>query len=474
MGFGFSFFFKYSMRNYQVFVNGEAVDLVPGVGFDLEMSNPMFEFSSISGSKAMEIRALASSKKNRLLFGNVGSPMVRKAKTKYYCEQVLNGNVIDIGYCTIRMTVNEYILDFTSDLSDLFTGVQNELLPTLNFTPLAIPGNWNTTITNTWSSGGYVLPMIKNEIFYDANAPGGWDGVVNKYASSAYVWADKNPMFYLKKIINDVAVMGGVSMSGPWWSSALANALLIYNTRIADAVNIDTRLYLPELTIGQLLMNIRKLYNVVLWMDGVGKSIKIESESDILNKDVSLDWTRKTMVKFGTPYIYSGVRLASASLGQMDGLGTDAYYEPYVLGEQTKTFGIETALTGIQVLSGMPTVKQAGITPTQADKKFAPRLLYYTGNAIASDAFGGVKLKWNDNDGLANNYWKSGIALRNNAWETSALVDLNAADVAKVSNIFKGKDAAAPMVHIGGVNYIIKKLTVPSDGALSRLDLVRI
>jgi hypothetical protein len=206
----------------------------------------------------------------------------------------------------------------------------------------------------------------------------------------------------------------------------------------------------------------------------VGKTLKMEAESDILSKDVSMDWSKKTIVKFGTPYIYSGVRLASASLGQMDGLGTDAYYEPYVNGEQTNVFGVETALTGIQVLSGMPTVKQAGITPTQADKKFAPRLLYYTGNANASDAFGGVKLKWNDNDGIANNYWKSGIEMRANAWEASAMVDLNAADVAKVSNIFKGKDAAAPMVHISGINYIIKKLTVPSDGALSKVDLVRI
>lgn len=463
------------MTQFEVYINGLTVDLNPVQGFDLVMSNPMLYYDRVPGSKAAGIQ-LPKSDRNKLIIGEISDPMILNQERSFFCQQVLNGNLIEEGFATVTNADDGYTLEFSTNLNDFFTGIQNELISQIDFGSFNSPSDWDEIVNNTWDVSGFVAPMVKNTAFYGSTSspPSGWDGIINKYAGGTYLATDKVPMFFLKRIMDDLAGLAGVTISGSFWTSGFLESLILYNSRVAEGASIETRLHLPDISTGQLFINIRKFLNIVLWFDGVGKSLKMEQASEVWAKSCVLDWSDKCQKPTGFPERINGARLES-SLPAADGLDKNSFFDAYLEGNQDNAFNINSVFSSMPMDVGYPNTEGLGITVDQPDQRFGARLLSSSGSATCSNSYNGVVFKWPGNDGLAKSFFTRDLEFWQNTFRVSNLpVALNAADLAKVSRIFKGKDGTPPFVHIHGVNYVIESVKTLSDSSISEVNLLRL
>jgi hypothetical protein len=325
--------------------------------------------------------------------------------------------------------------------------------------------SWDATLSNSWSSGGFVAPSIKNALYYEKDAPGGWDGVMNEWVGGSYTSAVKVPCFFLKYVLKKVGDLAGVSYHGDFWDSALLEKLLVVNTRAAEGA-IDIRKHLPGLTIAAVLTGLRTLYNVALRFDVKAKRIRMDWGGDLLGAVAKVDWSsRFPRFRKGTPVWTDGLDLRSVMDGA-EGLNKEEFFWGY----QTAVSGsgrngavkAVTPWSGLMMDAGVPVMKQAGVGSFQPDKGFGARLLYWVGGVspVASNSFGGVVLKWNDADGLAANYWVEEEKFRKDSLVIEEVGALTATDVARMGAIFRGELAEAPVVHIWGVDWVVDKITI--------------
>lgn len=456
---------------YEIRIEGKRVDLKAGSGYELEMYNPMFDYERPPGARAVDIVLAGESVNNQRILGFPNNPMVRDAKNLYYCEKSLNGNLIEKGYLRLKEAKDDFKMDFVTNLLQFFGEYQQMKLSEIDLGKLALPANWNSTVLNAWNSGGYVLPKIYNDTFYASNPPGGWTGIVNDYAGGSYTGGVKVPMFFLKYVLKKIADLAGVTITGEYWNSVMADSTIIYSTRaMTGLTEIDIRKHLPELTVGGLIMALRKLYNLALFFDVKRKRLRMDFAKDIWTGETTIDWSGKVgKIMRGTPIVTGGLDL-SFTLDNGDGLSKDEFFASRVP-EGGDAVKVATAFSTLKMEDGNLVAKQNGITPEQADKQFGARLLYSTGAATAGNAIGGVAIKWDGGDGLFENYWKEEDGFRKSGFVIEELMALNAYDIARMGAIFRGESNELPKVHIQGVNYIIEKITVPTDSP--RASLVR-
>ena len=447
----------------EVKINGKLMTSRGGSEFELALKNPMFSYEEVAGSKVYSIK-VDDTEENRLAFGNVQSPLVRLGNISYTTEITRGNSTIEKGFSIIKDAKNDFDLAFTSNYAEIFGEYKNISLQEIDFGSLVFgTTEINASLSNTAAVNGWVLPMVRNPSFYESgNVPGGWTGRINDFISGSYTAGVKVPMFFVKNILNRIATLTGVTFSGDFFASTLFDKLLFYNGQSASA-NIEIRRHLPDMSIAQMLLNIRKSFNVAIRIDASQKKIRLDWSDDLLKQVPVLNWSNRfKRIEKGTPTWSDGIRLKN-SIDSGDGLSKNAIFLPYEMGTNTSLgfSDIESAFSGMMMDAGMPFIEQPGIVANQLDKRFGNRLFYWVGGVspVASNAFGGVVLS---NEGRSV-YFTEQNKLVKSSYKVEELAALSSLDIAQMAAIFKGENANAPIVHVWGNNYLIESIVVPAE-----------
>jgi hypothetical protein len=442
-------------------IAGQTVDLPEGFSMNLRKGNPFFEREELTSNFSNEF-SLPFSVRNDLILGEYRNPQVLIQPTKFYCEQLVNTHLIARGYAIPFEAIESYSMGFTTSLADTFGVYRTKSLREIDFGTIALPANYNATITNTATVGGFVFPKINNNDFY-TNAPSGFSGFINDYVSGSYTAGTKVPMFFAWNILNRIADLVGFAFehnipeSFNW---------LLYNTQSLDnRTAIIIQDHLPNMTVAQFILQFAKMTNSAVYMDVPNRVLKFKTRKSILNAECTLDWSRKSNpIKGKTPVSISGFEITQ-TLDSDDATAkvTDRFFQNYqTLGVGPDGIGslqpYQLEFSTLTMQGGIPFSKQLGITDGQADKKFAPRLLQWMGLQggvpLATSETASLSFDLNAPNGLINTYYKEDEVFQKNTFKTPTVtLYLSETDLSEWTPDRK--------VHINGVNYIFEEINCP-------------
>lgn len=445
----------------------EPVDLTTGGAVELKRVNPIFNKEEIEGDRAPNF-TLPFSERNDRVLGRFRDPQVVGSRLKFYGEKYVDTHRIIRGDVKLHQAVSNYELYFLNNLADAFGDLRTRKLSEIDFGTVALPTNFNATLTNTWATGGYVLPVIENPDFYGQTPPGGFSGKVNDYASG-YTSGVKVPMLFWKWVAEWIRQETGFTFTGDFWTHPLTERLLVYNTRSLDgATAIRLQDHLPDMTVGRFFVETAKLFDVAMFFDLPNRTLRMDFVGPILEAPCEVDWSQYCPRFTGKlPVAVKGLELAfSLDSGDATAKVTEPDFESYLTGglsldDRANVMKVTSAWSSLATgTSGLPFTRQQGITPTgkQDDKKFTPRLLLWHGLSggvpLALNTWSTYDLAWNGPDGLAARFWALEEAWRRATFKTPPLrVYLPAREVAQYSPRRK--------VHLHGVNYLVDEFIAP-------------
>jgi hypothetical protein len=231
-------------------IAGQTVDVSPDTAINLVRKSPVFQRDEIIGDYAEEIN-LPFTLQNDKILGYFRHPQSATAIQRMYCEQYVNTNMLTRGYVLPMEAIDNYRLAYTSGLADAFGNIRTKSLRSIDFGSIALPTNYNNTLTNTYQNGGFVFPCIWSPEFYQ-NPPEGFNGKINDY-NNGYT-RPKVPMFFVRYILEQIASLTGFVFS---FDTPEINNWIIYNTQSLDSLGtILPQNHLPDLTVGQFLLGL--------------------------------------------------------------------------------------------------------------------------------------------------------------------------------------------------------------------------
>lgn len=449
-------------------IDGEPADLTPATNLTLERFNPLLDFDTIQGSRVYGFD-LPDTPTNRRLLGYFYQPQVGYQARKFRCEKYVHGQLIEQGYVMIHEVRPEgFSLYFTQNLGEIFGDSQNVLLSQLGLgmEPVAAaPVAAANHLTDR-----YCYPTIQNDAFYGNQAVTGFNGLVNEYISTGatpgYNATARVPMPFLRWVFSQFSALTGWSFAGQFWQDPDLARLILFNLFSLDGqTSINANNHLPELTLPQLLIDLRKLFNLYLEFDVRRNICTMDFGANVLASGDVVDWTDKARpdhVK--APELANRLEL-SYEIDSNDGLlkPIPPAMNKYTTAETTANEGgtlvpirsrLSTLLT--DAVSGRAVTQQAGISPSNKDNKNGPipKLLFWnglvSGQPLATNRQGNRSLLWSGPNNLVDQGYRGFEAFKGNTFTVTKLVYLTAADLALFS--FRRK------VHIKGVNYLVASL----------------
>jgi hypothetical protein len=447
----------------EVRIDGQPMDMARDSTWEQEIYNPLLQLDGLVVSKGLGI-SLANTAYNNKILNWPGKVHGKPNKRMYACDVLMKGNLIDSGYAYIRNAANELVLDYTGNAGGFFGAWQNMKLSEVDLGTVSMPSTlagWNATRTHTHSSGGYVLPTVGNTAYYKV-VPGSWDNKMNGYVAGSYVAnTPKVPMFYVKHILNKIALLAGVNIVGDYWTNEL-NDIVLFNTKEATDGTNEVRQYMPDVTVVELLMAIRKLSNMVILIGAGTKTMRLSDGAMLMAGSVKVDWSSRMGKVSGTPKVSDGLVLSTVA-DSTDGLRTDGFYKAYPapdMGEPVVT-KIESAASGLMINAGIPTCQVQGRTAEQPDGKWGLKLINWNGGN-ASNVMGGKVM---NATGMMPNWLGIDRWLRD-SYYVETVAALTAIDVAWASDCMRGLRDEAAVVHVHGANYVLSKLIIGNDKVL--------
>ncbi|WP_273210532.1 hypothetical protein [Runella zeae] len=451
-------------------IEGEVADLTPGTSFELELLNSMLNIDVPQGSRAVGI-TFPFTPHNHALLGFIFHPQSNTVKRNYAADIYIASNLVDSGYLYLRDAVNSYPMDFTSNIKEFFGTYQARLLTDIDLGVINLPANLNDTLSAGWyNPNGCVFPSVYNPTFYEKNVPSTFDGYVNKYTSGSYeTTSPKTPMFFLKHILEKVATLAGVTYTGTFWNDVNTAKLLLYNVRAAaPASTIERRIFMPELTIGQLINGLRRTFNLYLRFDIYRRILRMDYAKSVYTSACEIDWSAQApRIPGGNPVNLPGIEL-SWTLDTNDQLYKDVFFDPYATeGASGELLKVQSPFRPLLMNAGLPYTQQFGITVDQLDKKCVPGLLSWQGVSggvpLANNQFGSTVMRWNGNEGLKKAFWQEEEAFRMSGFRIESRFGLGAAEIARMSAILRGESEGFPVVHMNGTNYLLERMVIPSE-----------
>ncbi len=443
--------------NLTIKIGGEVVDVTSELVCNLKKQSPMFLRDEVMGDYAEEI-ILPFTVRNDRILGYYRHPQVLASPTKMYCEQYVNSNRLARGYVLPLEAISDYKLGYTSNLEAVFGNLRTKSLREIDFGTLPIPSDFDVTLSNTYATGGYVFPSIKNPDFYQ-NMPAGFSGIINECTAGHYTSSTKVPMFFLRYILDQIATKVDYEFS---FDTPEINRFLIYNTLSLDELNtIYPQNHLPDLPLGVFLLEVAKLTNSALFFDAPNRKLQFRTRKSVYQADCTLDWSKKAKPILGKiPTNISGLEL-SFSVDSDDATTKvqHPYFDGYLTaGAEENIFKVQTVWSSLITDGGLPFTLQQGITTGQNDKHFTPRVLLWAGVVdgvpVALPEVSGLGLYWNGANGLYNTYYKEEESFLMNTFRTPPVdLYLTESDLAGWTPDRK--------IHINGVNYIFEEIVCP-------------
>lgn len=442
----------------EVRINGQAIDLAPGGTTSFEKINPFFTYEDIYTDQ-IQVPAIPLSQRNRRVFGYIDLVRLGSDLPRFFLQKFYNGQLIyegqalvtDVTPTTIQLTAVQPLGEFFGD--DQFTKLREIDLGTTPLPELLTP------VIEVDGQPAYCFPTIVNSEYYGTNGSIiSYAGKVNDYQEGGYS-GPLVPMPFLTFVLQRIASHTGTTLTGTFFTDPRWKQLILYNTRSLDgAEEITLSKHLPELTLIQLLIELRKYLNLAFEFDSVTRVLRIDATDDILSTPASEDWSNK-LVKGGRKIIERNRRLQlSMTLDSGDQLQKDKpaaladYLTPEFAGDLSiakLTTAFSTLLTDLD--TGLAAAKQVGCTEqfSQLATSWSPRLLFWNGLKEglprALPTLEGKSLYWNGAGGLFETCWQKTEAFRRQMCYFDTTMILNETDVARLN--FRRP------VHVLGMNY---------------------
>jgi hypothetical protein len=465
---------------FELRLNNVPVQIKPGGSYEMELNNPAVEFDAVMGSRGMNIE-LADSVVNHEVLGWINDPRSASSEMLLNAEQYASGNLIDVGYCYVRDAKRGGLLDFTSNLSQFFGIYQAMKLSDIDLGTIGTPV-WNSTLSNTWSSGGFVLPTVVNSLFFkDYPAPVGWDGKMNSYSSGYLTDTPKVPFFFLKYVMKKVGDLAGVKFVGAVWDWAEFGKLMVFNCKTGFN-NAPMRLMMPDLTIAELLLALRKWLNVYMAFDVTTKTIRLDWADAKLKANPEKDWSDKLpKLRGGLPVKTDGLQLEFVA-DSGDALGKDEWLASWTTADDNASTlkKVSTAMVPMVLKGGALAAEVAGVDEDEnSANRAVVRIARWNGAAGNADVSivppgGGaaVAMNW---AGIYDKFWTKTDQTAKDSYVIEVDAALDANDVAWVAECYRGEIADAPVVHAQGVTWEVLKVTVPyGKSRIARVKMRRI
>ncbi|MCX6216416.1 hypothetical protein [Spirosoma sp.] len=463
-------------------IDGESADLLPTTSLTLERFNPLLDFDQIQGSRVYGFD-LPDTPTNRRLLGYFYQDQVGYQTRIFRCEKYVHGQLIEQGFVMIRQVEPTFSLYFTQNLGEIFGDSQKLLLSKLSLgndviAPLA---------TANHLMDRYCFPTIQNDAFYGNQAVEGFTGLINQYTlATGYNPTARVPMPFVKWVFQQFGNLTGWTFTGQFWQDPDLCRLIFYNLFSLDGQNsINSNNHLPDLTLSNVLIDLRKLFNLYLEFDVRRNICTMDFGNEVINSGDILDWTDKAHPKHvKAPDLVNRLEL-SYDIDSNDALmkpvppAMDSYTTPETtINEGGTTVPIKSRFSTLLTdpLTGRAVTQQAGISPNNKDSKTntTPKFLFWHGvvndQPLATSAHGNRSLNWHGPNNLVDAGYKRFEAFKGNTFSVNKLVFLSPADLALFS--FRKK------VHIKGVNYVVGSMkaalgndreTIPTEVSLARI-----
>ncbi len=464
---------------FQIKIENKVVDINPGMIITLNRFNPIFDFNEIQGAKVYDF-ALPFTPRNDKILGYLNNPQVSWKSKDLFCEKYVHGELIERGFVEVKEVTNSgYNIIYTQNLGEIFGDFQKLPLNLIDFGSEPIPGALTASANHLTDK--YCFPAVSNPAFYGTAIPPTYNGYMNEYTSGAYVaTAPKVPFLFLRWVLEQIGTLCNFTFEGDFVADAIMKRLVFYNTFSLDGrTTIEYRNHLPEITIPDLLKELRKLFNLGLFFDVRSRVLRMKYVDDILAAPTTLNWSKKfAPVANRAPELATRLELdweVDGNDGLMKVRPSD--YDKYTSVGEGLLFPIKTRFSAPDVDgNGRIKVEQPGITPVnnQLNNRFGPRLAFWAdmvgGIPTASNQYGGYRLAWHGANNLVSNFWAGFEAFRNNTFRRVMLGDLTATDIAMIDMHRRAGETMA--VHIHGRDYIIgnQRINLPLRG-VSELEL---
>lgn len=273
-------------------IDGESADLLPTTNIILERFNPLLDFEKIQGSRVYGFD-LPDTPTNRRLLGYFYQDQEGYKSRKFRCEKYVGGQRIEDGYVMVQDAKESgFALYFTQDLNAIFGDYQQVPLSQLSLGNEAVAAQPVAAANHL--TDRYCYPTIQNSAFYGNQAVAGFNGLVNEYSNASYNSVARVPMPFLRWIVSQFSALTGWSFVGDFWKDADLQKLILFNLFGLDGLAaIEAKNHLPGLTMPQLIMDLRKLFNLYLEFDLARKVCTMDFAESVLAGGDVVDWTDK-------------------------------------------------------------------------------------------------------------------------------------------------------------------------------------
>ncbi len=455
------------MNRIDIRLEGERIDLPPGLSVTLERFNPLFSYDTVQGNKVNPFSLPLSDTNNRFFnwyYQLQSSYPDRVLK----CQKYADGVLIEQGFVQLEnVSTSGYSVFYTQNLGEIFRDHQNTTLNLLNLGSEPLPAAFSLA-----GNERYVLPVIENPGWYAQTVVPGFTGRVNDVSAGTYLPdTPKVPMMFLHFILRQCAALMNFTIEGEFMEHPAMKRLLIYNTYALDSETVIAYAsHLPEITFPELLKELRKLFNLYLAFDVQNRVLTIRFCEDLMQQPTRLNWTEKAEdVHTKAPNLANRLELdwerdGNDALMKTPPADFDKYQTPQPAGGLLYAIKSRWSSLDLNLETGLARTSQAGITDVnnQGSNHFSPRLLFWNGVAgglpRATNQYSQYRLAWHGPNNLIERFWKRTEAWRGNTHQITKRLNLTATDLAKIDfHLSKGNWMK---IHIRGVDYFIESVRV--------------
>lgn len=457
----------------EIRIDGQALDLGEAPKMPINLVNPHLTYEQIPNSTAT-IPNLPFSVRNQRIFEYCEMPQAGNDLYSYLCEVINNGALVYQGKAYVKNgnPKTGYQLEAGDDLGRFFGPFSDKPLTELDLGSVELP-ELLTEVVQVSGKNALCFPEMLNLDYYGTNGPAlspPYTGFVNEYSGTAYTESGpKVPMFFVGFILDRIAELTGVTISGSFLSHPVWQTLILANWRALDGDVVATvNRHVPAWTIGKFILELRKNANLRFAFDTPNKHLEIDFWEPYLDVPPAKDWTEKATPGHNK---YSEFNRRLQLVFELDGGDSLMKDKPEIMGDyvtaDTGNLGGE-AITLVKVPfslstflvdeeTGLPVAKQTGVTKefNQLAVTTAPRLLFWRGIIedvpLASPEAGGISLYLTGPKGIAATSWKRIEQMRRDMFYLQKGFVLDETDLAIL-------DFSEP-IHYNGLNYLVAHIS---------------
>lgn len=444
------------------------LDLPVDLSVRLTRYNSLFDFETVRGSVVNDF-SVPFTPNNDKVFGWFREAKMKLPDKLYYCEKIADGYVIERGFIElVDCTETEYILAFTQNLSEVFGEYQNVLLTQL---PLGGESTITPVAAANYLSDKVCWPTVNNTAFYGTNVQPGYNGKMNEWVAGVINTNARVPMLFLRWFFEKVGELCNFQFKGTFFESDIYKRMVVFNTRSLDDESVIVyNNHVPEMTLPDLIKEIRRLFNLAIYFD-VNKRIMYGYwGNELLEKETKLNWTKKVIPSMArTPERANRLRLdwdldGNDNMMKVSPLpdGFSAYVTPAT--QNGSVFEVRTKASTFVFTAGAAVIEQVGgsVRFNQAGSKFGFRLGFWSGVVAGvpsiSNNYGGYRLAWSGTDNLVDKCYSNYERLRLRTSYKTLQANLNALDLHRID--WHNNPDAEQAVFIDGKEYYVISVEV--------------